>query len=162
PTSQFAVIYPSPTDSAFVVNPNELIIVDLARPPSADPTAPNPVSLTLRSFGGKPQGFTFTPALELPGGTRRLLLVRTSRDVSIIDLNNLQNPEITVGLTGGSQPIVPAQIAVSDGLPGKNDDARYAVRADGDSNIVIVDLLPLSPGEMAPQTFRAAPNVVFA
>ncbi|MEO5732010.1 MAG: hypothetical protein ABI134_32105, partial [Byssovorax sp.] len=62
PQGQFAVIYPSASDSSFVANPNELAIVDLARP--AD--LANPTSLTLRSFGGRPEALVFTPTLILP------------------------------------------------------------------------------------------------
>jgi hypothetical protein len=159
PESKFAVLYPSPDDSPFIENPNELVLVDLERGEAAD----NPSSRTLRSFGGQPQRFLFTPSLELPGGSTRLLVVGTDRDVSLVDLGRLAQPEITVRLTGGSTPVTPAALVVSDGEPGKSDDARIAVRVEGDSNVYLVDLLPVAPEDAAtsPQPYRAVPNVVF-
>lgn len=161
PESAYAVLYAGGADAgSFVQNPNELVLVDLARGPGAD----NPIPLTLRSFGGRPQGFTFTPSLALPGGPRRLLVVHTDRDVSLLDLASPTTPEITVKLTSGAEPVVPAGVAVSDGDPDRDDDARIAVRAAGDANVILVDLLPVPPEDRAatPQTFRAVPNIVFA
>ncbi|MBW2531992.1 MAG: hypothetical protein JRI55_10940 [Deltaproteobacteria bacterium] len=160
PESRYAVIYPSAADtSAFLQNPNELAIVDLNLPQSAA----NPHAMTLRSFGGRPQGFTFTPNLLVPGGARRLLVVQTDRDVGLIDLDHLDLPEITVRLTGGPEALVPGGVAVSDGAPERNDDARIAIRVQNDPNVVLVDLLPVPPAEAdeTPQSFRALPNVVF-
>lgn len=170
PESEFAVLYPSASDdSAFLQNPNELSIVDLARPQEQasgdgpDATVANPFPMTLRSFGGRPQGFTFTPTLELPGGARRLLVVQTDRDVALIDLDHLDLPEITVKLTGGPENLVPAGVAVSDGLADAEDDARIAIRAQGDPNVILIDLLPVPPAEQedTPQSYRALPNIVF-
>src|SRR5512132_3561736 len=67
PEGHFAVIYPAAADSSFVANPNELSIVDLAKAPGAG----NPTSLTLRSFGGRPEALIFTPTLALPGAATR-------------------------------------------------------------------------------------------
>lgn len=160
PDSKYAVIYPSATDTAaFLQNPNELAIVDLDVPQRDD----NPFAMTLRSFGGRPQAFTFTPTLLVPGGPRRLLVVQTDRDVAIVDLDHLELPEITVRLTGGPEALIPGGVAVSDGEQDRNDDARIAIRVRDDPNVVLVDLLPVSPSEAdeAPQSFRALPNVVF-
>ena len=41
----------------------------------------------------------FTDPLALPGGTRRLLVVQTDRDVALLDLADLSIPEITIRLT---------------------------------------------------------------
>lgn len=160
PDSEYAVIFPSEADTAaFLQNPNELAIVDLGAPQSAD----NPFAMTLRSFGGRPQGFTFTPTLLVPGGPRRLLIVQTDRDVALVDLQHLELPEITVRLTGGPEPLIPEGVAVSDGAPDRNDDARIAIRVQNDPNVVLVDLLPVpeSEADETPQSFRALPNVVF-
>jgi len=159
PISQFAVIHPSESDVAFVQNPNELIVVDLGRKPGAT----NPIALTLRSFGGRPQGFTFTDPLSLPGGARRLLVVQTDRDVALLDLADLSIPEITIRLTSGTTPRRPTGIAVSDGAAERDDDARIAVRTESEPEVIVVDLAPV-PAEAdagTPQTFRALPNVVF-
>jgi hypothetical protein len=158
PMSQFAVVH-AQGDSAFLQNPNELAVIDLLRAQSDD----NPVHLTLRSFGGTPQAFTFTKELVLPGGKRRLLVVQTDRDVALVDLNTPSVPEITIPLSSGSSKMVPGGLAISDGAIEKDDDARIAIRLQGDSSVIIVDLKPLIAGEEqdTPQTFRAVPNVVF-
>ena len=158
PESQFAVVYPAQADSSFVENPNELSIVDLG----AGPSDTNPTPLTLRSFGGRPQSFLFTPTLGIPGGARRLLAVLTDRDVGIIDLKAPQKGDITVRLSSSGEKLVPEQIAVTDGDPARDDDARLAVRVAGDSSVILIDLLPGLPGEAKAHDFRPTPNVVFA
>lgn len=159
PMSRFAVVHASESDVAFVQNPNELVVVDLSRPPADD----NPGPSTLRSFGGRPEAFTFTPELGLPGGARRLLVVATDRDVALLDLADLSIPEVTIRLTSGPTPSNPAGIAVSDGAAERDDDARVAVRLGGEPDVVVIDLLPVPADEVAttPQSFRAVPNVVF-
>lgn len=158
PASRFAVVYPSSADSSFVENPNELSIVDLSAAPGDD----NPTPLTLRSFGGKPQGFFFTPELRVPGGARRLLAVMTDRDVGIIDLSEPAKGDITVKLSSSGERLTPVQIAVTDGDPARDDDARLAVRIAGDSSVILVDLLAAPSDQATAHSFRPTPNVVFA
>ncbi len=128
----------------FVENPNEVVIVDL----TASGDAALPVSRTLRSFGGRPQRFTFTPVLALPGGPRRLLVVETSEDVSLVDLDHLHDatarPEITVRLGSGSTSKVlkPSGLVIDDGDPARTDDARIAIRSSADSSVVTLTLGP--------------------
>jgi hypothetical protein len=162
PESRYAVLYSSAADAASLVqNPNELIVVDLSVPAGPD----NPFPLTVRSFGGTPQGFTFTPTLSLPGGERRLLVVQTDRDVCLVDLAHLDLPEITVKLTGGTEALVPGGVAVSDGDPdpSTDTDARIAIRLDNDPNVILIELLPVPEPEVpdTPQSFVAQPNVVY-
>jgi hypothetical protein len=159
PESRFAVAFPSSDDGTFVHNPNELVVFDLSRPPAGD----NPTALTLRSFGGRPERLTFTPVLGLPGGARRLLLVESDRDVSILDLDHLDIPEVTIQLTSGPDPLAPASIAFSDGAPERDDDTRIAIRIANDPNVILVDLLPpiADDPDKPPQSYRALPNVVF-
>lgn len=158
PASDFAVLY-SKGEGSFVENRNELAVVSLDSAPSET----NPGYVTLRSFGGEPSGFTFTPQLLLPGGPRRLLVVQTDRDVAIVDLDDVTTPEITVPVSTGSDALVPEGVAISDGAPDRDDDARIAIRLKNDSNVIVIDLLPVSPdqSDKTPQSFRAAPNVVF-
>jgi hypothetical protein len=157
PRSRFAVAYPSEDDGSFVHNPNELVIMDLERGPDDG----NPAELTLRSFGGRPERLLFTPELKLPGGERRLLVAETDRDVVLVDLENLDVPEITIPLSSGPTELAPATVAVTDGDPARDDDARIAILLEGDPNLIVVDLLPVLPGDDTPQSFRAAPNVVY-
>lgn len=159
PASRFAVVYPSAADDAFVQNPNELSIADLSAPPGAT----NPTPVTLRSFGGKPQGFFFTPTLELPGGSTRLLAVLTDRDVGLIDLSEPAKGDITVKLSSSGQVLTPAQVTVTDGAAGVSDDARLAIRLAGSSSVILVDLLPVPAGDTThAHSFAPTPNIVDA
>lgn len=151
PLGRYVALHASTTTSSspaasrpFVENPNEVVLVDLA----ASGDAAQPVSRTLRSFGGRPQRFTFTPVLALPGGPRRLLVVETDEDVSLVDLDHLHDavvrPEITVRLGSGSTSKVlkPAGLVVDDGDPARTDDARIAIRTNADSSVVTLTLGP--------------------
>lgn len=159
PASKFAVVYPSASDTSFVQNPNELVLIDLTKPGGPE----NPLPTSLRSFGGRPKSFTFTEPLSLPGGSRRLLVVETDRDVALLDLSEPAKPEITVKLTGGPQALEPVGVAVSDGEPEVDDDARIAVRLKDDPNVIVLDLLPAPAGEegASPHSFRPTPNIVY-
>ena len=136
----------SPT--SFVENPNEIVLFDMTHAPDAS----NPISRTIRSFGGTPQRLTFTPTLHLPGGPRRLLVIETDRDVTLLDLDHAADvpprPEITVRLTNGSDTrvLTPAGVVVDDGDPARTDDARVAVRTSNDSNVVTLQLAASAPG----------------
>lgn len=157
PASRYVIVSASSSDSSFVSNPNELIITDLSRPPAAN----NPVALTLRSFGGRPQRLDFTEPLELPSGTRRLLVAQTDRDVALLDLEDPTQSEITVRLTSGTTRLEPAGLVVSDGELGRSDDARLAIRLARDPDVVIVDLLPPTDAAAASGApFRPVPNIV--
>lgn len=149
PQGTWAVVYADSASSAFVSNPNELLLVDL----TADPVAgTNPHSLVLRSFGGRPQRFTFTDPLELPGGTRRLLIVETEQDVALVDLKHLELPEITIQLTSAQDTtrVQPAGVSVTDGDPGPND-ARIAIRLAANPTVVIATLAPGTARDFRPE-----------
>ncbi len=149
----------------FVENPNQIEIVDLEAPPEAAI-----VSRTLRSFGGSPQRVTFTSPLTLPGGPRRLLVVETDQDVTLLDLDNVrqrpERPEITVRPTTGAttQVLAPTGIVVDDGDPARSDDARIAVRFASSPSVLVLTLVPTAAGtEPAPGTtlndFTTSPNL---
>lgn len=129
--------------AAFVENPNEIVIVDL------DQGVVTP--RTIRSFGGRPQRVTFTDPLSLPGGQRRLLVIETDQDVHLLDLDNVAatptRPEITVRLTSGTSTTAlrPAAVAVDDGAPDRNDDARIGVRVGNGSSVFTLTLVGATP-----------------
>lgn len=160
PESKFAVLFPSDADSSLVENPNELSIVNL----DVAASETNPTPLTLRSFGGRPKSFFFTPTLGLPGGARRLLTVLTDRDIGLIDLSAPDKGDITVRLSSSGNRLEPVQVAVTDGDPARNDDARLAIRIGNDSSVILVDLLPAQAGTegSTAHEIRPTPNVVFA
>lgn len=132
----------SPT--SFVQNPNEIVLFDLTQPPSSS----NPVTRTIRSFGGAPVQLVFTPELQLPAGPRRLLVIETDRDVTLLDMDHAADPtppsEITVQLTSGTDTrlLTPAGVVMDPGDPTSNTVARVAVRTSNDSNVVILSLGP--------------------
>lgn len=150
PRGKWAVVYADDNSDALVRNPNELLLVDL----EAD-AAPgvNPVPHTLRSFGGRPQRFTFSDQLNLPGGPGRLLIVETEQDVALIDLRRPAAPEITIQLTSGldTRRLRPAGVVVSDGAAAASDDARIGIRLANDSTVILAQLVPDTARDFRPE-----------
>jgi len=148
-----------PPPSNFVENPNEILIVDLEAPPGKDPVVPR----SIRSFGGKPRTVTFTPVVNLPGGARRLLVVETEQDVTLLDLDHVhdapERPEITVRLGTGTsaRPLSPAGIVIDDGDAARSDDTRIAIRLSNDTNVVMLTLGPSAAG--SPNDFFPTVNL---
>jgi hypothetical protein len=160
PSGRWLAVYPAGTGNAFIENPNQLVLVDLQAP-----LQNAPVFRTLRSFGGRPQRITFSPELLLPGGARRLLVVETDQDLSLLDLAHVQDaserPEITVRLTNGqsARALVPAGVAFDNGDPNRDDDARIAVRISNDANLVMLTLANKPSGSTAPNDFAPTINL---
>ncbi|MBK8998821.1 MAG: hypothetical protein IPM35_24115 [Myxococcales bacterium] len=151
PQGEWAVVYDA---GGIVVNPNELIFVDLS-----DANA-EPVSKTLRSFGGRPERITFTSQLTVPNGApRRFVIVETGQDVSLVDLSDLARDEVTLILpktpTGATGK--PMEVAFHDGAVDDATDARIAVRLANDTNLMLVDLAPPPDGDDKP--FKATINI---
>jgi hypothetical protein len=145
PQGHWAAAFAGPgAPTSFVQNPNEIVLFDLTQPPGAS----NPVSRTIRSFGGAPVSLVFTPTLQLPGGPGRLLVIETDRDVTLLDLDHAADPtppaEITVQLTNGTDArlLTPAGVAVDPGDPSTGTLARIAVRTSNDSNVIVLTLGP--------------------
>lgn len=150
PLGEWVVVYDA---GGVVVNPNELILIKVDEP------GREPITKTIRSFGARPQRLTFTSELKLPNGpARRLLVVETEQDVTLIDLLNPQRDEVTVILpkTPSGVSSRPGQIAFHDGDPDDVNDARIAVRLVGESDVVILDLGPTAE---AGKDFKPTVNV---
>jgi hypothetical protein len=150
---RWAIMYAAPgPNQAFVQNPNELVFLDLSQPPETAVVNEH----TLHSFGSRPVRLTFTPTLGLPGGDRRLLIVESNQDISILDLANPAN-EISIPLTSGTdnRRLAPAGVTVDDGDPALTDDARIGVRLQNDSSVITLTLEP-EPGTTG---FRPAVNL---
>lgn len=156
PESEVAVLFATGQTGAFVQNPNELVLVRLGEPPSDI----NPLPTTIRSFGGRPEGFMFTAPLSLSDGEHRLLAVRTDRDVALLDIGAPEKPEITVKLGSGAAKRHPVGFAVTDGEPDDETDARIAVRIENDSSVVLLDLKPTPEESSSPHAFSPVPNLV--
>jgi hypothetical protein len=157
PTEHWAVVYAATSGStAFVTNPNELVIVDLSDPDASGKT-PAPTRVVLHSFGGHPEKLIFAPPLSLPGGPGHLLVVQSDQDLSLQSLDDPTKPDITVRLadaTAVTRPH-PAELVFDDGDPAKTDDARIGVRFDGQSSVMTLQLEPAS----GPNGFSPTINV---
>ncbi len=171
PEGKWVALFAAPgsgTQTTFVENPNEIVMVDLDPATSPDQAV---TPRTIRSFGARPQRVSFTPSLNLPGGPRRLLVVETDQDLSILDLDHVkdkpQRPEITVRLTNGATAEVnkPGGVVFDDGDPKANDDSRIGVRIEGGSNVVTLTLAAQAPDAKAddpsqvPNDFRPIVNL---
>lgn len=133
PEGQWLIVHGS---EGLVSNPNELILVELDRGRETLP------SQTLDSYGGKPRKFRFSPELNVPGTQpRRLLVVLREKDLAIIDLTNLDAPEITVGMPekAGGGFATPADVAFHDGVAGETEP-MLAVRLEGDPSVYLLTL----------------------
>lgn len=142
---------------ATVVNPNELVLLDLS---SGEAQLGKTQSKTIRSFGGAPLELIFTEELSVPeGGSRRLLIVRTDRDVTLVDLKDLDKPEVTIKLPEGAGGVTlsPQQIVYDDGDPDDDEDARLAIRLENSSDVVLVQLGPSSVNQ---RDFSPVLNIV--
>lgn len=139
---------------AAVTNDNELVLFSLSA------TGTTPVPRSIRSFGGSPLELVFTDELLVPrGGARRFLIVRTDRDITIVDLKNLQRPEVTIKLPErpNQLPSSPLQVAYHDGEKEVDDDAQIAVRLADSSDVV---MLNLSAAEEDDKDFKVTNNIV--
>ncbi|HXK17088.1 MAG TPA: hypothetical protein VNG33_04775 [Polyangiaceae bacterium] len=138
PQGEWLIVHGS---EGLVSNPNELILVRLPKPGASPGSADALVSKTLNSYGGKPVRFTFTSELTVPGvAARRLLVVQREKDLAIIDLENLDAPETTVGLpllpTGDFAS--PTDVVYHAGIDGEVN-SMLAVQLN-DSNVFILTL----------------------
>ena len=141
PLGEWLIVHGS---EGLVSNPNELILVRLGEGQATLP------SKTLDSYGGKPLKFTFTSELSVPGASpRRLLVVQRERDLAIIDLADLDAPEITVGLpekaNGG---YAPAAVAFHDAIEDEVGP-MLAVQLEGGSDVYLLTLGPATGSEHA-------------
>lgn len=146
PQNEWAVVYGG---SGVVVNLNELVLVDLAKEGEAALT-----EKTLRSFGGDPRRFTFTPPLAVPGGDpRRFLIVERDHDLVLIDLSQPESSDITVPLPSADN----GSSASSAQVVYDNASATIAVRVTGTTSVLVLQLA--EPNE-AGQDFSVVTNLV--
>jgi hypothetical protein len=123
-----------------VTNPNEFVLLAL------DDAADEGRSVTIRSFGGEPKQVLFTDPLVVPKGpARRFLIVRTDRDIALIDLRELDREEVTVQtpVTAQGTQSVPVEVVFDPGVAGDAGEGRYArvgVRLQGESDVMLLEL----------------------
>lgn len=140
---------------ATVTNPNELVLLSLEKGSSNAP-----VSKTIRSFGGSPEELLFTSKLGVPeGGERRFMVVRTDRDITLVDLKNLDHDEVTIKLPENDEQVAyrPLEVVYDNGDPEDAEDSRFAVRLADTSDVVV---LQLGPPEDESKDFSVLVNIV--
>jgi hypothetical protein len=154
PEGKWAVVYAaSKSGSALVTNPNDLVIVDLTSSP------PRPHHHTLHSFGGRPDGLIFTPALPLAGGDSQLLVVRSQQQLALVVLNPAgisDTDEVTVFLADATATTSPAPEQVVVDAGGSGQDPQIGIRFTGDTSVMTLQLgAPASGGG----AFKTSVNV---
>jgi hypothetical protein len=88
------------TGGSLLNDPNRVALVDLDLPPSSD----NPFERTLKATGGTVNAALITHPLNLNGEYRSVALFSFSDGISVWDIVNKENDEITIsGLAGSSQ-----------------------------------------------------------
>lgn len=143
-----------------VSNPNELVLVKVPKNGESSGDA-RPFSKTLDSRGGKPVRLQFTSRLTIPGSTpRRLLIVERENDLAVIDLEDLNAPEITVGMpelpNSNGALAQPAEISFHDAIVDEVNP-MLALRLKDYSNVV---LLTINESTSAEHAFSLDPNQV--
>jgi hypothetical protein len=117
-------------------NPNELAIVKLAAPPSADAAAPNPLLRTVRSFGAAPLGVTLSPPMVVPGAPdatpRTFAFVLAPSSVTVLDATYPERREVTVRLSldSSAATVTPREVVFAPAAC-----AAY-LRADGARDVL--------------------------
>jgi len=140
---RYAMLFFRDNDSSnsFVFNPNEVAVIDLDRPFSADDTAdPNPYSRTLRSFGNAPTQIVFSPELTIAGEMRRLAVVLYETGVLFFDLDHLDRPEYTIELATSTDRTIDLAEVVFDAEGG-----RLYLRGDSSSDVYVITLTGTTP-----------------
>lgn len=151
PEGEWVIAYQA---DAEVTNANELVFLPLPG------KSKDPISKTIRSFGGAPEEIIFTQELTVPGGpARRFVVVRTDRDITMIDLSDLDAQEVTIPMPDddSDNAIAPLQVVFDEGDPEETDDSRLAVRLKNSSDVV---LLELGPSLDDNKDFAVVPNIV--
>jgi hypothetical protein len=161
---RFLVLYHSPSGQGQVdstpFNPNELMLVDFTPPPTTTDLHPAPrlTGKSIRSLGGVPSAIFFSPVYPLRNGPfrndtfpngRTLAVVLSQSYVTILDLDNPDNTEISVPLcpTSTNCTLSPVQVLF--------DPAHLTifVRANNSKDIfqiALTDLAGTDPPPKAP------------
>ena len=137
PDNHVAIAYFSaagPDAAGFFRNPNELAIIDLTQPPSDT----NPTLKTIRSFGSVPEGIELSPPMTVPGllDARTFAFVLSQNNLTVLDTAHPTNPEISIRLDLGGDPVVPKEIVFAP-----NTASAY-VRSDNARDVLQVLLQP--------------------
>jgi hypothetical protein len=127
-----------PDEAGFFRNPNELAVIHLHEPPSAD----NPTLKTIRSFGSIPEGVTLSPPMVVPGSEdptpRTFAFVLSSNNLTLIDATHPERREVSVRLDLGGPAVIPREVVFAP-----NTSSAY-VRSDNARDVlqVLLESIP--------------------
>jgi hypothetical protein len=154
PDGTLAVAYYSATgqDAGGVFrNPNELAVIDLARPPGAD----NPALVTIRSFGSVPVGVELSPPMVVPGSPdsapRTFAFILSADTLTVLDATHPDRHEVSIRLDLGGAKVVPQEVVFAPG------SASAYVRSDRARDVlqVALEAEPPNPTVAGDNDFRA-------
>jgi hypothetical protein len=136
---RYAFLFKKNPGMRLLDNPNEIAIVDLDLAPNAD----GAITLrTLRSFGDSPLSVVFSPQMRIVGEDRRLAVVLSETNVTLIDLDHLDRAETTVQLSSpGGGAVSPAQVLFNPDAP------EIYVRGAGSDDVFVFNLAERPPGD---------------
>ena len=136
---RYAFLFKKDPGMRLLDNPNEIAIVDLELAPDAD----GAITLrTLRSFGDSPLSVVFSPQMRIVGEDRRLAVVLSQTNVTLIDLDHLDRAETTVQLSSpGGGAVSPAQVLFNPDAP------EIYVRGAGSDDVFVFNLAERPPGD---------------
>lgn len=154
PDGSIAVAYFSaagPDAAGFFRNPNELAVIDLLQPPSAE----NPRLKTIRSFGAVPEGIVLSPPMSVPGSAdpspRTFAFVLAADNLTVLDATHADRREISIRLDLGGEPVIPREIVFAP-----NTASAY-VRSDGAADVLQILLEGAAPAAAGDNDYR--PNL---
>jgi hypothetical protein len=136
---RYAFLFKHGSAGRLLDNPNEVAIVDLERAPRDE----GAISLrTLRSFGDSPLAVVFSPPMQIVGEERRLAVVLSATNVTLIDLDHLDRVETTVQLSSpGGGAVGPTQVLFNPDAP------ELYVRGAGSDDVFVFNLAERPPGD---------------
>jgi hypothetical protein len=144
---RFAFLFKHDSAERLLDNPNEVAIVDL----ELSPEAAGAVTLrTLRSFGDSPLAVVFSPPMLIVGEERRLAVVLSETNVTLLDLDHLDRVETTVQLSSpGGGAVAPAQVLFNPDAP------EIYVRGAGSDDVFVFNLGERPPSDEVDATGEA-------
>jgi len=132
-------------------NPNELAVIDLARPPGPS----NPALDTIRSFGSVPDGIALSPPIVLAGSPdptpRTFAFILSASNLTVLDATHPGRRELSIRLDLGGAPVVPREVVFAPG------SASAYVRSDHARDVlqVALEAQPADPTVPGDNDFRA-------
>lgn len=137
-----------PDEAGFFRNPNELAIIHLTEPPSAE----NPTLRTIRSFGSVPEGITLSPPMVVPGSgdatPRTFAYVMSSNNLTLIDISHPTRRELSIRLDLGGTAVMPKEVVFAP------HTATAYVRSDNARDVLQVILESVTPANDSANDFQ--------